>query len=167
MWAVAFARGKFGALPSDHLPVAVRLTKKPASRSAPMIRPWAARTEAFSLAVERLWKLRAVGSSVGSLAELKDCLRAAAHEVVDKAEAPTKGLLKTKLYATTLMIRAVRSLDSKAVRRALSFLPSLARYVGPLMIHEADVDGLRSFATRLNRAGVEDDIASMARGVNE
>ena len=125
MWAVAAARGKFGALPSDHLPVSVRLTKKPAARSATVVRPWVARTEAFSVAVEKLWRLRAVGSLVGSLAELKDCLRAAAQEVVDSAEAPTKGLVKTKLYATTLMIRAVRDLDSRSVRRALSLLPLL------------------------------------------
>ena len=87
MWAVAAARGKFCALPSDHLPVSVRLMKKPTARSAPVVRPRVAKAEAFSGAVERLWKLRAISSAVGSLAELKDCFRCAAREVAVSADA--------------------------------------------------------------------------------
>ena len=167
MWAVAAARGKFGALPSDHLPVTVRLMKKPAARSAPVVRPWVARIGAFSEAVEKLWKLRAVSSAVGSPAELKDCFRAAAREVAVGAEAHVRGLLETRLYAATLMVRAVRSLGSRAVRCALSLFPTLARFVDPLVIRHADVDGLHLFIARLNRADVENDLASMARGCND
>ena len=167
MWAVATARGKFGALPSDHLPVSVRLVKKPTARSAPVVRPWIAKSEAFSEAVEKLWKLRAVSSAVGSRVELEDCFRAAAREVAVSAGAHVKGLMKTKLYAATLMVRAVRSHDTGAARRALSLFPALARYVGPSSIQGADVDGLYSFAARLNRADVENDLAAMAKGCND
>ena len=167
MWAVAAARGKFGALPSGHLLVTVRLMKKPAARSAPVVRPWVARTEAFSEAVEKLWKLRAISSAVGSLAELKDCFRAAAREVAVGAEAHVKGLLETKLHAAILMVRAVRSLDSRAVRRALSLFPTHARFVDPLVIRDPDVDSLHLFIARPNRAGVESDLAPMARGCHD
>ena len=75
--------------------------------------------------------------------------------------------MKTKLYAATLMVRAVRSHDTGAVRRALSLFPTLVRYVDPLSTQGADVDGLYSFAARLNRADVESDFASMVRGCND
>ena len=126
-----------------------------------------AKSEAFSEAVEKLWKLRAVSSAVGSLAELEDCFRIAAREVAVSADAHVKGLMKTKLYAATLMVHAVRSHDTGAARRALSLFPTLARYVDPSFIQGADVDGLYSFAARLNRADVENDLAAMARGCND
>ena len=167
MWAVASARGKFGALPSDHLPVSVRLMKRPTARSAPVVRPWIAKAGAFSEAVGKLWKLRAISSAVESLAELKDCFRTAAREVAVSADAHVRGLMKTRLYAATLMVRAVGSRDIGAARRALSLFPTLARFVDPLNLQGADVNCICSFAARLNRADVENDFASIARGCSD
>eukprot|EP00972_Heterocapsa_arctica_P110234 16230702-Heterocapsa_arctica.AAC.1 len=67
MWTVAAVKWKFDGVPSDHLPVTVRLMKKPSDGFTPVVRPWIANSEAFSKALERLWVLRAVSSNVGAL----------------------------------------------------------------------------------------------------
>jgi endonuclease/exonuclease/phosphatase family metal-dependent hydrolase len=163
MWAVASVWGSFDAVPSDHLPVSVKMSRKPSAVSSVVIRPWVAKSADFGEAVRRLWSLRACESAIGALQELKDCMRAAAREVVESERSPVCGLLKSKLYAATLMVRAVRAGDYRAARKAQRLLPRLADFVDINSL-AADVEGLYAYTASLNRADAEVDLAALAHG---